>query len=136
MGQALSRALKSPVILPFVGFSSIPKSLFLRIFLHSHTPFTLFNLLASYQPVLGFPAHIAWLPCRMESRSELLKKDMRVKRKVSGNSHEVISYLLLPQQATAGKNFLFPYSDDVYLLNAAYLQEFTHGPSPEKTVDI
>lgn len=70
----------------------------------------------------------------MESRSELFKKDTGVKRKVSGNSHEVISYLLLPQQATAGKNFPFPYSDEAYLLNATCLQEFRHGPAPEKTL--
>lgn len=68
MGQALSGALKSPVIVPFVGFSSIPKSLFLRIFLHSHTPFTLLNLLAKLSACAWVPSshRLASMPDRKQ----------------------------------------------------------------------
>lgn len=111
----------STVIPPFAGFF-FQKACFLGFFF-----FTLKHHF-SYEPgcKLSSCAWVAHSYClastRIESRSELFKKDTRVRRKVSGNSREVISYLLLPQQATTGKNFLFPCSDDVYLPNAAGMQ--------------
>lgn len=78
--------------------------------------------LTTCQPVLQLLVHTAQPPSRTESRSDLLKKATQVKRKVSSNSHEVISYLLLPQQVTAGKNFLFPCSSNMHWLNAICLK--------------
>lgn len=98
----------STQILVFLEFSS---------HIHAH-----YLNITSCQPVLQPPALMAWPLSYVESRSDLLKKDTQVKRKVSGNSHEVISYLLLPQQATAGKNFLFPCSSDAHLPDAICLK--------------
>lgn len=88
-------------------------------FILTHTISHIKPTFANYPPVPALPAHTAEPPYWMKSRSELFKKDPPVKRKVSGNSREVISYLVLPQQPTAGNNFLFPSSDDVYLLGTA-----------------
>jgi hypothetical protein len=102
--------------------------IFFNIFLHKHTHTHTHTHLSCYTYLqivnlcFGYKFTLPSLQAGWKAEVKLFKKDTQVKRKVSGKSHEVISYLLLPQQTTTGKNFLFPYSNGVPLLNAICLK--------------